>query len=168
MTFTTGPIGDHHHLDDFDCGHPELDEWLRLHARHATALGTRTYVLVDDDSHQIVGYFALAPHLLGRDEVPSRVGRGAPRFIPAILLAKLALDRTRRGQGLGTELLFKAMQTMLTAARTAGGKVAVVDAVDDVAARFYQHHEFVPLPSDPHRLVLKLSTIAKVLHQPWP
>lgn len=48
-------------MDDFDCGHPELDEWLRLHARHATAQETRTYLLVHDSSQQIVGYFALAP-----------------------------------------------------------------------------------------------------------
>lgn len=60
------------------------------------------------------------------------------------------------------------MRTILTAARTAGGKVAVVDAVDDAAARFYRHHDFVPLPRDPHRLVLKLSTVAKLLRQAWP
>jgi GNAT superfamily N-acetyltransferase len=168
VTFRVEPLGDHHQLDSFDSGKPELDQWLHLHARHATAQGTRTYVLIDEASEQIAGYFALAPHLIERQEVPTSVGRGAPRRIPAILLAKLALDRSHHGQGLGAELLVRALQTTLAAARIAGGKVAVVDAIDGGAARFYEHHHFVPLPGNPHRLVQKLSTIAKAVRQPWP
>ena len=168
MTFRVEPLGDDHGLERFDCGITELNQWLRLHARHATAQGTRTYVLIDNDTEQVAGYFALAPHLIERHEAPARVGRGAPRHIPAILLAKLALDRSHHGQGLGAELLVRALQTMLVAARTAGGKVAVVDAIDESAARFYEHHDFVPLPGNPHRLVQKLSNVAKALRQPWP
>jgi GNAT superfamily N-acetyltransferase len=168
VTFRVEPLGDQHHLETFDSGSPDLDQWLRLHARPATAQGTRTYLLIDGDTGQVAGYFAVAPHLLERDDVPTKVGRGAPRRIPAILLAKLALDRTHHGQGLGAELLIRALATMLTAGRTAGGKLAVVDAIDDAAARFSQHHDFVPLPGNPHRLVQKLSTIAQILKQPWP
>jgi GNAT superfamily N-acetyltransferase len=168
VTFRVEPLGDHHQLDNFDCGNPELNQWLQLHARHATAQGTRTYVLIDDAGEEIAGYFALAPHLIERQEIPPRVGRGSPRHIPAILLAKLALDRSHHGQGLGAELLVRGLQTTLTAARTAGGKVVVVDAIDGGAAQFYEHHNFVPLPGNPHRLVQKLSTIAKALREPWP
>ena len=49
-----------------------------------------------------------------------------------------------------------------------GGKVVVVDAIDDGAVAFYERHDFVATPSDPHRLVRKLSTIAKALELPWP
>ena len=168
MTFRVEPLADHHELDRFSCGNPELDQWLPQHARHATAQGTRTYVLIDEDDDSVAGYFSIAPHLLERDEVPARIGRGAPRRIPAILLAKLAVDQAHHGQGLGTELLLRALGTMLVAARAAGGKVAVVDAMDERAARFYLHHDFQALPSNPNRLVQKLSTIARVLRQPWP
>ncbi|MCA1847081.1 MAG: GNAT family N-acetyltransferase [Actinobacteria bacterium] len=168
MTFGVEPLADEHHLDTFECGNGDLDDWLRLYSRHATAQGSRTYLLIDNDTAQIVGYFAIAPHLVERDDVPAKVGRGAPRRIPAILLAKLALDRTHQGQGFGTELLVRALGTMVAAARSAGGKVAVVDAIDDGAARFYRHHGFLPLPHNPHRLVLRFSTIAKILRQPWP
>jgi GNAT superfamily N-acetyltransferase len=168
VTFRVEPLGDQHLLDSFDCGNPELNQWLQVQARHATAQGTRTYVLIDKAGGQIAGYFALAPHLLGRQEVPTRVGRGAPRHIPAILLAKLALDRNLHGQGLGAELLVRALRTTLAAARGAGGKIVVVDAVDGDAERFYEHHDFVLLPGNPRRLVRKLSTIAKALREPWP
>jgi GNAT superfamily N-acetyltransferase len=159
-------LGDHA-LDAFRCGNDQLDDWLRTHARGATGQGTRTYVLVDDED-AVVGYFAIAPHFLAREEAPRKIGRGAPSQIPAILLAKLALDQSAQGQALGAELLVFALRTMVEAARRAGGRVVVVDAIDDAARRFYEHHDFQPLPGDDRRLVLKLSTAAKALKLEWP
>ena len=156
-----------HALDSFTCGVDELDDWLRLHARNATGHGTRTYVLVDHGGH-VVGYFAIAPHVLQRHEAPSDIGRGAPQQIPAILLAKLALDVSLHGQGLGAELLVAALDTVVDAARRAGGRLVVVDAIDEHAAEFYRRHDFRPLPQRPDRLVMKLSTAAKALGRPWP
>jgi GNAT superfamily N-acetyltransferase len=114
----------------FTSGNAELDQWLRVHACNATGQGTRTLVVIDERD-TIVGYFAIAPHVLVRDDAPKKLGRGAPRQIPAILLAKLALSADLHGQGLGAELLVRALGTIIDAARKAGGKVVVVDAVDD-------------------------------------
>jgi GNAT superfamily N-acetyltransferase len=160
VTFRVEPLAERHDLTAFDCGNTDLTDWLILHARHATRQGTRTYLLVEDRTDRVAGYFAIAPHLLERDEMPTRLGRGAPRQIPAILLAKLALHRTHHGQGLGRELLIRALDTILIAARAVGGKIVIVHAIDDDAARFYQHHDFHPLPTHRHRLVQKLSTVA--------
>lgn len=74
---------------------------------------------------------------------------------PAILIAKLALDRRLHG-----ESLVVALTTIVSAARRAGGKFVVVDAVDEAAARFYEHYEFTAVPANPGRLARKLSTIA--------
>ena len=109
MSHRIEPLADGHDLDTFTCGHPDLDQWLHLHARQATRQGTRTYLLIEGSSNAVAGYFAIAPHTLARDEAPPRIGRGAPRAIPAILLAKLALDRRFQGQGLGDELLVHAL-----------------------------------------------------------
>jgi hypothetical protein len=54
------------------------------------------------------------------------------------------------------------------AARIAGGKVIVVDAIDESAARFYEHHDFEATPVNPGRLAKKLSSIAAALDLPWP
>lgn len=166
MTYRVEPLADHD-LDRFDCGNPALDDWLSRHARAVTGQGTRTYLLVDTDD-TVVGYFALAPHLLQRADAPPRLARGAPQQIPAILLAKLALDFSLHGQGLGTELLVHALITIVTAARRAGGRVVLVDAIDDDARAFYEHHDFHPLPDRADRLVIRLSTVAKALGEPWP
>lgn len=162
------PLADHHRLEKFDCGYPELSDWLRSHARHALGQGTRTYVLIDEGRPEVLGYFALAPHLVERKEMPQRIGRGSPAQIPAILLAKFALDAGMQGTGLGRDLLLRALSTIVEAARSAGGKLVVVDAVDDAAAAFYQHHGFLPVPEHRRRLVLKISTVARVLGLEWP
>lgn len=168
MSFAVEPLRDHHDLEPFDCGNEKLTDWLRRSARQATRQGTRTYVLIETDVGRVAGYFALAPHLLARAEAPGRIARGAPSRIPAILLAKLALHRDHPGRGLGSALLVRAFETVVQAARTAGGKAVVVDAIDEGAARFYERHDFEPIPGNPLRLVRKLSAIARALALPWP
>jgi predicted N-acetyltransferase YhbS len=167
LTYLIEQLGDDHDLTAFSCGSAELDAWLRDHARAATGQGTRTYMMVGEDE-RVVGYFAIAPHTIDRADVSNKTGRGAPRHIPAILLAKLALDECLHGQRLGSELLVAALDTIVDAARRAGGKFVVVDAIDESAAAFYAHHEFEPMPSSPLRFTRKLSTIAKALGRPWP
>jgi len=167
VTWTVEALGDAHQFEGFDCGNEDLNGWLINYARHGVRQGTRTYVVVDDDD-RLAGYFAVAPHVVEREETPRSIGRGAPRQIPAILLAKFALDRQVQGGGLGRELLVLALTTIVDAARAAGGKVVVVDAIAAAAASFYEHHDFIAVPTDPHRLVQKLSTVAAALGLPWP
>jgi GNAT superfamily N-acetyltransferase len=160
------PLADHD-LEQFCCGNEELDEWLRRHARTAFGQGTRTYLLLDAGD-AVVGYFAVAPHFLNRQEAPRKLGRGSPRQIPAILLAKLAVASSVQGQGFGADLLVFALGTIAEAARMAGGRIVIVDAIDDEARTFDEHHDFQPLPNNPRRLVMKLSTVARALDIPWP
>lgn len=167
MTFRLEPLSDHHDLTGFTCGNPELDDWLRHHARTATGQGTRTYVLLDDND-EVVGYFSVAPHTIEQDQLSKKSGRGSLQRIPAILLAKLALAEHLHHRHLGSEMLVVALDTIVEAARRAGGKFVVVDAIDDTAARFYVHHEFQPTPTNPHRFTRKLSTIARAIGKPWP
>ena len=168
MTHRVEALRNDHRLDQFACGKPPLDEWLKQCARNATGQGTRTYVLLETEKNSIVGYFAIAPHLVERDEVSPKIGRGAPRQIPAILLAKLALDQDSHGSGLGRLLLVRELEKIIDAAKQAGGKLVVVGALDDEAADFYEHHDFDRVPGDPHRLLMKISTAARALDIPWP
>jgi GNAT superfamily N-acetyltransferase len=167
VTLRVAALDETHDLTTFTSGNLELDAWLRDQARPATAQGTRTYVVLDEHD-AVVGYFAIVPHVVDRSAAPKKVGRGAPRQIPAILLAKLALSEHLHGEGLGAELLVRALGMIIDAARVAGGKLVVVDAIDAQAAAFYLHHDFDPLPDRPDRLVMKLSTAARALGIDWP
>jgi len=130
-------------------------------------MGTaRTRVWADFGS-SVLAYFSLAPHYIQRDEVPPKEARGSPERIPAILLAKLALDRSRHGRGDGGLLLVDALTAALEGIRGIGGRLIVVDAIDEEASEFYQHHGFTPTPN-PERLVVKASSVAASLRLPWP
>jgi GNAT superfamily N-acetyltransferase len=120
------------------------------------------------DDERIIGYYAVVPHSIRREDAPSSVGRGAPDMIPGFLLARLALSEELHGQHLGGDLLAEALTTILDAIRLAGGRVIVVDAIDDRARGFYEHFGFRSLPLNDDRLVMKASTAAASLSIDWP
>lgn len=155
-------------LSHFSSGNDLLDTWLSNHALRADRSGAgRTYVWIDI-GERVVAYDTLAPHLVRRADVPKGVGRGSPDVIPSVLLARLALDQSLQGQGLGVTLLADALSVALEAMRRAGGRLIVVDAIDSSAARFYEHHGFLAVPGNPHRLVIKASVASRSLSIPRP
>lgn len=166
MTFIDLAFNAAHSTDRFGCGKPELDLWLRESALHAERNRTcRTFGWADDDG-EVVAYYSLAAHLLRRDGISRRLGRGSPNEIPAVMLARLALDRTLHGQGLGGVLLADALERAVLAGSSVGARFIVVDAVDDGAATFYIKHGFVQVPDVAHRLVQKMSSVAASLAEP--
>lgn len=123
-------------------------------------MGTaRSYVWTGTDNI-VVGYFSLCPHEVRRDVLPSALAHGSPYAVPAILLARLALDASLHGKGLGTDLLLDALTRAAEAVEIVGGRLIVVDALDEQAARFYEHHGFRAAPSRPARLFRKASDVA--------
>ena len=152
-----------HQPEGFSSGNDLLDTWLRRSAGHAEAANTgRTFVWVEPPSPAVLAYFTLAAHLVRRAEVPRAVGHGSPDAIPAVLLARLALDRSLQGKGLGGQLLLDALERAVEASRRAAARLVVVDAIDEPAAVFYRRYGFRSCP-DPRRLVRKTSDIAAAL-----
>ena len=152
-----------HTFDLFDSSEPPIDAWLKESAPGSDARGiTRTFVWTELDSTTVIGYYALMAHVLARDDLPKAIGRGSPREIPAILLARLGIDRSIQGDGNGGALLADAAERAALAAENVGAKFLVVDALHEKAAGFYAHHGFRPVPGT-LRLVQKLSDVAKAL-----
>lgn len=166
MTYRSEPLDPaRHRLTAFDSGEPDLDGWLREHASGAAARRVaRTFVWVQPDAHpdRVVGYYSLTGHRLVRDDLPRSIGRGSPGEIPAVLLARLALDRTHQGGGNGGALLADALARIVVATEIVAARFVVVDALHEQAAGFYEHHGFRRIP-DSLRLVQKVSDIAASL-----
>jgi GNAT superfamily N-acetyltransferase len=158
------PLQEHHDVGEFSCGVPTLDAWLHRSAATAAAKHVgRTYVWVSPSDPTVVhGYITLAPHVVRRIEAPGRISRGSPETIPAILLARLALSRDQHGKGHGADLLVDALHRASDAIAIAGGRLIVVDAIDDEAAAFYEHYGFVRL-AESLRLFRKATDIARDL-----
>lgn len=159
MAYTSEGFGDAHDASRFDSGQPTLDEWLRKSARDSDGRNlTRTYVWHRHDG-VVVAYFTLMPYLIERDTLSKKQGRGLVDQIPCYLIARLALHLDLQGQGLGSHVLANALTTAAVAASSAGGRLVVVDAIDETAASFYRHHGFAPITADSRRLVLPTKAI---------
>jgi GNAT superfamily N-acetyltransferase len=150
---------------DFRCGVASLDGWLAEHAAAADAVGSaRTYVVIDEEEERVVGYYALTVASLERDVATGRASRGMPGHpIPSMLLARLAVDGSFQGEGVGAMLLADAMQRTLLVAEETGIRLLLVHAIDAVAKSFYLHFGFEASPSDPLNLQLLIKDIRATL-----
>jgi GNAT superfamily N-acetyltransferase len=156
------PLGTDHVVAGFDCGRESLNVWLARYARQAATAGSaRTYVIIDAHHERVVGYHALTAAALERSAAPPRVIRGMPQYpIPVVLLARLAVDRSVAGRGLGAWLLRDAMLRTLAASETIGVRAMLVHAIDEDARRFYRRHGLEPSPTDSLHLMILIKDIA--------
>lgn len=159
------PLENENRINGFESGVGSLDIWLVKHARAAVGAGSaRTYVVIDSKQDRVVGYHALSVASIEHGEATDRARKGMPRNpIPAMLLARLAVDKTVQGKGIGAFLLKDAMSRAVSVAEQAGIRLLLVHAVNDEARMFYEHFDFEASPSDPMNLQLLIKDIRLAL-----
>jgi predicted N-acetyltransferase YhbS len=113
---------------------------------------------------KVVGYYSLSAGSVRKEESPVRIAKGLAKHpIGVILLARLAIDRTEHGAGLGETLLVDALTRALTAADAIGARAILVHAIDEGAASFYKKFGFEPSPLDPKQLMLLMKDLRATL-----
>jgi GNAT superfamily N-acetyltransferase len=146
-----------HLVEGFDCGKPALNEWLIRHAlNNQTSCTSRAWVDVETGSSEVVAFYASATASLLRSSAPKRVQRNQPEEMPAILLARMAVDARHAGHGLGAALLKHFMLKALEVAQSVEVRVLLIHAKDDETKSFYMHCGFVESPFDPLVLMMLL------------
>jgi GNAT superfamily N-acetyltransferase len=148
-----------HALEEFDCGREALNRFLKQHAWvNQQAENAQTYVLAV--RLRVGGYYSLAASSVLHEAAADRVKKGLARHpIPVILLARLAIDRTLQGRGIGAALLKDALLRSASAADAIGARALLVHATDDEARAFYERFEFEPSPTDPLHLYLLMKDL---------
>lgn len=117
------------------------------------------YIAIDQTTDAIAGYYTLSAADIPLTELPPDLTKRLPRYptLPAARLGRLAVDHRYLGQKLGAMLLADAVM------RAAGSDVAVyamvVDAKDEAAETFYQHHGFVAYASVSGKLMAPLGRL---------
>lgn len=151
-----------HDVEQFNCGVPTLDDWLKRRAlKNEGNNASRTYVVCDGDS--VVGYYCLANGAIAPINAPNRLRRNMPDPIPVLVLGRLAVDHRYQNDGIGSELLRDAVLRVLQAAEIAGIKAIVVDAISEETKRLYISKGFLESPSEPMTLCLMLSVARQIL-----
>lgn len=150
-----------HPLEDFHCGIPSLDDWLKRRAwRNEQEGASRTYVLCAGT--RVVGYYCLAAGSLIAANAPGKVRRNMPDPIPVMILGRLAVDQEWKGQGLGRGLLRDATLRVLSAADVAGVRAILIHALSEDAKQFYERCGFVESPTHPMTLLAMLKDIKAI------
>lgn len=129
----------------FRSGDPDLDRFFHRFAgqnqfRHHLGV---TYVAVED--RRILGFATVAPGHVEIEGLPSTARAKLPRYPLAVLrLARLAVDASAAGAGLGTTLLRFVFELAARMADEYGCVGVIVDAKRG-AVDFYAKYGFIPV-----------------------
>lgn len=157
------PIDAEHILEDFDCGKPPLDVWLKQRALSNHQKGF-TSVIVAQEKQHVIGYYGLAPTAVVSNLLPRSIRTGQPPDpLPCVLLGRLAVDATAKGQGLGTALLLHALRRSVKAAELIGGRAILVTAIDEDAAAYWKSRGFHPTQEDALMFFMGMSEVDMTL-----
>jgi len=128
----------------FHSGDAELDGFLRRFAgqnqfRHHLGV---TYVA--EEQARILGYATVAARHVDIEKLPERLKKSLPRYpLPALGLARLAVDQSAQSRGVGRRLLRFVLDLALKMASEVGCAVVVIDA-KPAAIDFYAKLGFTP------------------------
>lgn len=143
----------------FTSGAGELDDWLVKYAwQNQQANNSTTYVITDGE--RVVGYYAIAMSAYAKNDAPAEMQRGRPAQIPCILLARLAVDKSCQGEGLGWELLRDALLRAVSLSDSIGAAAVLVHCRDDTAREFYPGNgDFLQSPVEELHLMVPIKAL---------
>jgi GNAT superfamily N-acetyltransferase len=127
----------------FRSGDADLDRFFHQFAgqnqfRHHLGV---TYIAVEDQT--VLGFATVAAAHVEIDDLPAAVRRKLPHYpLPVLRLARLAVDQSAQGRGLGLQLLRFVLRLALQIADNYGCVGVIVDAKRGAEA-FYAKYGFV-------------------------
>lgn len=150
-----------HNRHNFDCGNDELNGFLKKYARQSQDKYTaKTYVAIDNHTQKIIGFYTVTLTSLDVSSIPPEFSKGLGYHeIPLFVLARLAVDLSCQGQGLGGQLLIAAAQRCFAVAEQVGGIGFLIHAKDEAAAQWYRLFGAQSLPDTPLNLILPFKQI---------
>ena len=97
--------------------------------------------------------------------VPPSIKKGLGKYpIPVILIARLAVDISMQGKGLGKGLLKDALLRILNITENLGVRAILVHAKNEKAKNFYRQFGFESSPVNEYHLYLLVQDIQATLY----
>lgn len=159
------PLASHHDRAGFDCAENSLNEFLQQRARQNAErnLGVTHVAVPTPGATQILGYYTLLVRSIERENFVGARKLSAGQ-IGVALLARLAVSHAAQGQGLGTQMLLRAITQTERAARDLGIHALVVHALNERAKAWYLGLDFgfELLTDDPLHLCLSIGKIRQL------
>lgn len=149
---------------EFRCGKDELDRYFSAQVSQDVRRQIATaFIACHNATGATAGFYTLSAAHVPFTALDDDWRKKLPRYpsLPAVLIGRLAIDQRFKGQGLGSALLADAADRAISSDIAA--HFLIVDALDEDAALFYQHHGFRRVPGDNNRLFIPLSVLEKLL-----
>ncbi len=140
-----------------------MNEFLLRYARqNHEQNASKTFCAINSATpNRILGFYTITPSAVAHANVPTALTRGlAQHEVPGFKLARLATDVNVAGKGLGGQLFAAAALRCLRIATEAGGKLLIIDAKSERAARWYASFGAQSLEDQSFTLVMPLTTFA--------
>lgn len=153
-----------HDRSVFASGDARLDRYFQTQVtQDVRRRVANCFVAVEVSSGRVAAHYTIASASVPTQELPPEVARRLPRYptLPVVRVGRLAADREFRGRGLGKALLADAALKTIAAAPAAFA--LMVDAKNDQAVEFYEHHGFRRLTGSANMLFLPIATAGKLL-----
>lgn len=138
--FRTEPLGKRPR-DSFRCGVEALDRYFhRQVSQDIRRRLTACCVALCGDRERICGFYTLSACHIALPDLPAEITSKLPPYpaIPAVRVGRLAVDQDFRRQGLGSAMLVDAARRVIESDIAAFA--LIVDAKDESAVAFYEHH----------------------------
>ena len=145
-------------VKSFDCGDDDLNDFILNEAvAYRKALLAVTYIFEDKETKQTVAFFSLANDRVSLSDFENKnefnrfrkgrfVNEKRLRSYPAVKLCRLGVDKSLKGQQIGT-ILLRFIKSYFVIDNKTGCRFVTVDAYAN-AIPFYMRNGFVPLNDD--------------------
>jgi GNAT superfamily N-acetyltransferase len=150
-----------HDVTGFSCGNELLDRWLVHYAgQNQRRDAARTFVAATTE-RCVYCYYTLLAGQLDHHEATPETSKGLSQHfpIPVAILARLAVDLSEQGQGLGAALLNDALVRVIRASEQVAVRAVVVHAVNEKASSFHERFGFQALSAAPRTLMVTLDDL---------
>jgi GNAT superfamily N-acetyltransferase len=160
-------LSEGHDVSSFDCAVEALNTFLKHHAlQNQRNNSARTFVSTRTGTSEVVGFYSLCAASVEFEQTPERIRKGLARQeVPLILLARLAVDGSCKGKGLGASLLQDAFLRFMRAQEVVGARALLAHAKDESAKAFYEKWGFVSTEGLPLHLYILTKQIKAALGQ---
>ena len=150
-------------LKNFDCGIEQLNEFLSRYAIKNDELGIgRTFIALNS-SNYILGYFTLATAQVAYQEIPDECKGKLPKYpIPALRIARLAVNKELQGNGIGKWLLSQVFIKAVQVSDITGLYLIIVDA-KETSKSFYEYYGFQRLVDEELSYFIVVDTVRKAI-----
>lgn len=148
----------------FDCEtYPALNSYISQSASQDEKRNvSRTFLYLE--AGVLCGYYTLANSAVALTELSDEMAKRMPRYpMPAVLLSRLAVDKSMQGRGLGKRLMADFFRRVYAISKHSGVAFMIVDAKGQGVVNFYEELGFTASPVNPLRLVMPTATIFPTL-----